>query len=103
MQPGDLRDDPTRQEILAAMERVKPHAQDCFDRFQVAATVTVKLVVSGASGHVASAAAQGELADSPTAKCVEDAARAAQFRPFRRDSVTLTYPFVLKGDAPGGE
>jgi len=96
-QPGDLPENPTRNDILVAMARVKPRVRDCFDHHQTPGTVVVKLVVTS-SGRVASATASGELAGTPTAECVEGAVRGAVFRSFRRERVTITYPFVLKKD-----
>ena len=99
MAPGELRDDPTRQEILVAIDHIKPKIDECYERLKLSApaTVIVKMVVM-ASGRVSSATIEGELANTPTAQCVQDAAKAAVFHPFRREKIDLSYPFVLRAD-----
>lgn len=92
---GQPPDNLVRNEILVAMERVKPRVANCFDLYNQPGLATVQMTVTSA-GHVASAKVIGALAGTPTAECVENAARAASFRPFKRPSVTLTWPFVLK-------
>lgn len=92
---GAPPDDLVRTEILAAMDRVKPRVGNCFDLYNQPGLATVRMTVTS-SGHVASARVIGALEGTPTAECVEGVARTASFRPFKRPSVTLTWPFVLK-------
>ncbi len=94
---GQPPDDLVRTEIIAAMDRVKPRVANCFDLFNQPGLATVRLQVAS-SGRVTSAKVEGELAGTQTAQCVEAAARNATFRSFKRASMTVTWPFVLKGE-----
>jgi hypothetical protein len=92
---GKLPDELQRAEILAAMERVKPKADRCADEFHQNGIATVKMTLVS-SGRVMQVKAEGELAGTPLGTCIEQAAKTASFRSFKRPTVTLTYPFLLK-------
>ncbi len=93
--PRRAPDELQRADILAAIERVKPRAAKCFDEFKQPGVATVKLTVAS-SGRVTSSKIIGALADTEEGDCVAAAAKAASFRPFKRPTVTLTWPLVLK-------
>ena len=85
----------SRLEILAAMKRVKPRAQACFARYRQPGLLQVRLTIAP-TGRVTSARAEGALAGSETARCVEGAARTASFRSSRRAPAAVTWPFLLR-------
>jgi|SRR5579871_2027215 len=90
-------DDLQRGEIVAAMERVKPRAARCYAEYKQPGTATVKMTISS-TGRVASARVLGELEGTDEAACVEAAAKGASFRSFKRPSLSLTWPFVLRDE-----
>jgi hypothetical protein len=85
----------SRQEILAAMTKVKPKVHACFSRFRQPGILTVRMTVAG-SGRVTSAHAEGTFAGSETGKCAESAAKGAWFRGSHRPAATIVWPFVLR-------
>ena len=93
--PPGAGDDPTRNDILAGLSRVQGKIQDCYDELQTPGLLLVKMVVLS-SGKVQSVVAEGALAGTPSAECVEQAVKGAWFRPFKRDKLTLTSQLVLK-------
>ncbi|MSP62949.1 MAG: hypothetical protein EXR72_21960 [Myxococcales bacterium] len=96
--PEDL----ARVEILGTLERVKPRATSCYDLYGQAGLATVKMSVAS-NGRVTSAKALGDFEGTQTGVCVEAAARSAQFRPFKRPLITLTWQVALKGDEAPAE
>lgn len=87
--PGEL----TRGDIVNAMSRIKPRAEQCFAETKTPSLINVKLTVAS-SGRVTAAKVQGDVAGTPAGDCLEAAARAATFRSFNRPSLTLTWPFA---------
>lgn len=94
---GEPPQDPSRADILQGMGQITERVKECFARLQVPGTIIVKLTIL-ASGHVSTVEPTGELAGTPTAECVEEIARAVEFRPFKREQITLTYPIVFKAE-----
>jgi hypothetical protein len=94
--PTPLPEQPTSEEVKAAMDEAGKEAAACFDRYGVPGTADLWLEVAGQDGAVKNAEVHGELADTPTAKCVQAAAMKAKFPRFQRATMQIHYPFILR-------
>jgi hypothetical protein len=83
-----------RGDIKDAMTGVQGAARACYDRFGVAGTVGVKLVVAP-SGSVSKVQATGTFAGTPTGDCVAAAVQRAQFPAWEGAPMTVQYSFLL--------
>jgi hypothetical protein len=83
-----------RADIKTAMSAVQGAARACYDRFGVAGTVGVKLVVAS-SGSVSKVQATGAFAGTPTGDCVVAAVQRASFPAWDGAPMTVQYSFLL--------
>jgi hypothetical protein len=83
-----------RGDIKDAMTGVQGAARACYDRFGVAGTVGVKLVVAP-SGSVSKVQATGTFAGTPTGDCVAAAVQRARFPAWEGAPMTVQYSFLL--------
>jgi hypothetical protein len=83
-----------RSDIKAAMSAVQGAARACYDRYGVAGTVGVKLMVAS-SGSVSKVQATGAFAGTPTGDCVAAAVEGARFPAWDGAPMTVQYSFLL--------
>jgi hypothetical protein len=83
----------SRADIRAGMVAIRSQIAACHERFQVAGTVSVRVVIA-ADGAVTDARVSGPA--TATGSCVADAVRTAVFPAFDGPSMTVMYPFVLQ-------
>jgi hypothetical protein len=79
-------------------EALAPAARDvdvCFESYGVPGKADVFLDVAG-DGHVRYAEVRGPLAETPTATCIVAAMKKVRFPRFRRASMHIHYPFILR-------
>lgn len=84
---------PDRDAVRSAMRSVAPAVAACTPGN--GGTVPVTLIVEGTTGRVIRATVGGDLAGTPAAACIADAASAASLSPFARATFTVQYPFAL--------
>jgi hypothetical protein len=77
------------------MREVGPDVDRCFEAYGVPGTADLWFELAG-DGHVRYAEVRGELADTPTARCVVAAVKQASFPPFRRANMSIHHPFILR-------
>jgi len=82
----------TRESVVAGMNAIRPGVHACHERYGVWGSVMVNLEIRP-GGRVTSAHVGGPLAGTPTARCVERAARGASFPPSQ--GLTISWPFTL--------
>ena len=82
----------TQSDIVNAMRGVQPKVQNCANQYRAPGTAMAKISVA-AGGRVSSAKVTGKFAGTPTASCVEAAARSAKFPPCQ--PMTFPWPFTL--------
>ena len=85
--PGDIR---------AGVDRVVGAARACYNRYRVAGTCQVRVVILGSSGRPASVTVLGTFAATPTGRCVEQAFSRATFRRFTSQSQSFVFPLVFR-------
>jgi predicted Zn finger-like uncharacterized protein len=92
--PADegLPESPTRDEVLSAMRGVESDVRGCDATGELAgSTVSVQIQVSGSTGKVTSAKADG--AAGPAAACIAKAVRGAEFSRFSKPMFVVKFPF----------
>jgi hypothetical protein len=101
---GESPESPSRVDVALALGRLWPRLQACFEEEGAPTPVVLKLTVTS-SGHVANAALSGDLAGTPVGDCLTEVARTASLRAFRREKVTITFPFLATAgeSAPAAE
>jgi hypothetical protein len=77
------------------MRDVAADVNRCFESYGVPGTADLWFDLAG-DGHVRYAEVRGDLADTPTARCVVAAVKKAEFPPFRRASMQIHHPFILR-------
>ena len=82
-------------QIHQVMREVVEDVNRCFDSYGVPGTADLWFDVAG-DGHVRHAEVRGDLADTPTARCVVAAVKKAVFFEFRRASMQIHYPFIMR-------
>jgi predicted Zn finger-like uncharacterized protein len=88
---SNLGETPTRDQVLSAMNGVKPAVQACAKGENGIATVTVN--VAGTSGHVTTAQVNGVT--GPAGSCIAQAVRKAAFPKFKQNVFKITFPYKL--------
>ncbi len=83
---------PTREQVVTAMDRVLPELTRCVGEKHGAATVTMTVRSSGA---VTYALVGGSFAGTPEGSCIARVIRQAQFPAFSDPSIRVSYPFQL--------
>jgi len=99
-QPSLVADEEVPDQLNASQirETLKPAGADvnvCFESFGVPGKADAFLDVAS-DGHVKYAEVRGELADTPTSKCIVAALKKVRFPKFRRTNMQIHYPFILR-------
>ena len=90
--PADLPDEPTRDEVQAALTAVRPAVQSCV---QPGAQVRVRITIAN-SGRVTTAVVEDDIwSRQPHGGCIARAVRTATFPRFARDRFVVVFPFQL--------
>jgi hypothetical protein len=82
-------------DVRRVLKDVNPAVYKCYDSYGVPGRADVYIDVKG-DGSVRFVEVRGELADTPTGKCVAAAVKQAKFPRFQRDSMQVHYPFLLR-------
>jgi predicted Zn finger-like uncharacterized protein len=82
----------SQSDIVTAMKAVQPRIQACANQFKTPGTALANISVAS-GGRVSSATVTGKFAGTPTAGCVEQAARSAKFPPCQ--PMNFPWPFTL--------
>jgi predicted Zn finger-like uncharacterized protein len=91
----ELADKPTKQQVMKALNGVKPRVQACGKGATGVATVSIN--IAGTTGKVASAkVVSGPFKGTPNAGCIEKAVKKAKFPKFKQAKFSVSYPFVIK-------
>jgi len=92
---SDLPEKPTKQDVMKALNGVKPKVQSCGKGQTGVATVSIN--IAGSTGNVASAkVVSGPFKGTPNAGCIENAVKKAKFPKFKQSKFSVSYPFVIK-------
>jgi hypothetical protein len=89
-----LPETPPRDAIAAALTRLKPRVQACYEKERQSGIVNVEVTIAR-SGRVSAASATGKFAGSATGACVATAVKSASFPRFRAASLKVDYPFMI--------
>lgn len=84
----------SRSDITTGMRKVSARVSACYDKFQQAGTVMVKVSISS-DGHVESASATGKFKNTDTGLCVSRAVERAKFPAWDGKIQHINYPFLL--------
>ena len=84
------------RDIQGGMARVMGSARACGRRFSTSGRISVRVVVTGGTGRVASVSPKGTHASSLTGRCVARALRSAKFKPFARSRQSFYYTVILR-------
>jgi predicted Zn finger-like uncharacterized protein len=83
----------SQSDIVSAMKAVQPRVKECFNQYKVAGIANVSISVAK-GGRIASATVTpGKFAGTPSAACVEAAAKTAKFPPC--EAMSFPWPFQL--------
>ncbi|RMH38066.1 MAG: hypothetical protein D6689_20140 [Deltaproteobacteria bacterium] len=89
------KDKLSRADVQKGMRAVKAKVDACFQRYGVAGTVVLKVVIDN-TGQVAKVEPTGKFKGTETGTCVADAVAGARFPAFSGRPMSLTYPFLLQ-------
>ncbi len=84
----------SRGDITGGMRKVSGRVSACYDKFQEAGTVMVKVAIDP-DGHVSSASATGKFKNTDTGLCVAQAVEKAKFPAWDGTTQHINYPFLL--------
>jgi hypothetical protein len=87
LSPGDIR---------RGVGRVLGSARACHNRYKVAGTCRVRVVIRGSSGRPTSVRVLGKFSGTPTGRCVKRAFKRARFPRFRQQSQSFVFPLVFR-------
>ena len=85
-------------QIKESIQSIKPRVQACADRYRVPGLAPVEFEIRP-DGRPGKVQVKGFLAGTPTARCLEAAARTVRFPSFRGPTFARTYPFKLAPSA----
>lgn len=83
---------PTRAEVLAALEPLRPAVARCVQGQHGIAQLDITVINTGAVTH---AVVAGDFAGTPEGSCIALAARDAKFAPFQKPRFRVIFPFSL--------
>ena len=83
---------PTRQEVLDALEPLRPAVERCAHGQRGIAQLDITVVNTGVVTH---AVVAGDFAGTPEGSCMALAARDAKFAPFQKPRFRVIFPFSL--------
>ena len=82
--------------IRSGVGRVIGSARACYNRYRVAGTCRVRVVIKGSTGRVGSASVLGSFSGTPTGRCVARAFRRAKFSRFKATSQSFVFPMIFR-------
>jgi hypothetical protein len=86
----------SKAEVIGAMKAIQPEVASCYERFKVPGTAIANVRVDPA-GSVAAVEIAGDLANTPTAACVQQAVQKAHFRAVAdAANARFSYPFRFR-------
>jgi hypothetical protein len=83
---------PTREQVAAGFDAVRPQLEQCAAGQHGVASVAATVV---GSGRVSYAVVQGKFSGTPEGSCMALAVRKAQFPRFSQPNLKVVYPFPL--------
>jgi hypothetical protein len=89
---GAIPSQPTRDQVVAAMNGVLPRIQECVGDKHGQANVTITV---RAAGFVSYAIVAGSFVGTPEGSCIARVVKEAQFPPFGEPFIRITYPYQL--------
>jgi hypothetical protein len=89
---GAVPSQPTRDQVVAAMNGVLPRIQECVGDKHGQANVTITV---RAAGFVSYAIVAGTFVGTPEGSCIARVVKEAQFPPFGEPFIRITYPYQL--------
>jgi hypothetical protein len=89
---GTLPAQPSRDQVVAAMNAVLPRLQECVGDKHGQANVTITV---RAAGFVSYAIVGGTFVGTPEGSCIARVVKEAQFPPFAEPFIRITYPYQL--------
>jgi hypothetical protein len=90
---ADLPSSPGRDDVISALNVVKPKVQACGNG--QTGIATAKIAVAGSTGRVTSVDVSGQFAGTPVAACVSREVGKAKFPKFSQPSFSVTFPFKI--------
>lgn len=90
---------PTREELNGARAVLQPSADRCAAASREDGQAVISMTILGGGTVTAAKAKQTTLSDK-TLRCIEDAARALRFRPFRAALIAVDMPVSVHGKPP---
>ncbi len=96
--PDRRRKTLTTSQIKESIRAIKPKVKACANRYRVLGLAPVEFEIRP-DGRPGKVQVKGFLANTPTARCLEAAARTVRFPSFRGPSFARTYPFKLAPSA----
>jgi hypothetical protein len=94
-QAAEPRQQPSRAEVLAALESVRGQVASCLPPQTRAGAVVQVRVNFASSGRATTAHVSGMHAGTPAGSCIARAARLARVAPFGQAPLAVNYPFRL--------
>jgi len=89
---GPLAAQPTREQVVAAMDKVLPALTECVGTKHGTANVSMTV---RSTGSVSYALVGGTFAGTPEGSCIARVVKQAEFPAFSDPSIRVTYPFQL--------
>jgi hypothetical protein len=90
--PANLPDIPSREDVIAALEPLRPAINECVRGTHGVAQLDITVASTGSVSH---AVVGGDFAGTPEGSCIARATRNAQFTPFKKPRFRVIYPFSL--------
>jgi hypothetical protein len=90
--PADLPDIPSREDVIAALEPLRGAIGECVHGRRGVAQLDITVSSTGSVSH---AVVGGDFAGTPEGSCIARATRTAQFTPFKKPRFRVIYPFGL--------
>jgi predicted Zn finger-like uncharacterized protein len=90
---ADLPSSPSRDDVIGALNAVKPKVSACGNG--QSGIATAKIAVAGSTGRVTGVDVSGQFAGTPVAACVSREVGKAKFPKFSQPSFSVTFPFKI--------
>lgn len=81
--------------INKAMQKTRTEVNACFATYGVPGKADLTIEI-GNDGKVRKVELRGEFEDTPTGECIVEAVKNTEFPPFKKSSMTINYPFILR-------
>lgn len=82
-------------QINKAMQKTRTEVNACFVTYGVPGKADLTIEI-GNDGKVRKVELRGEFEDTPTGTCIIEAVQETEFPPFKKPSMTISYPFILR-------